>query len=512
MLDILLSSLVAGLLFGSVLALVALGLTIIFGVMDIVNFAHGEFLMLGMYTGLISAEATGLDPVLMLPVAAFVGFVLGVVCYSGFIRFLLRGPMIAQLLGTFGLMLLLRNLALLIFGPEDRAVMSGVLVGRSFDLGMGVIIPATKLAAAGFSVLAFVGVWLLINRTRLGKALKATSLNAQGARYMGIPTEKMNALAWGIGGGSVMVAGAILVNFWSVTPFTGLLFTMMAFAIVALGGFGSVPGAFFAGLVVGLITELPGFWDFVTYTFEVEWMYDVPMTSFKYMWVYLAYSGLAVLQGVSLQVNEGETVAIVGSNGAGKSTLLRAVMGTQPVFEGAIRFQGEAIHNLRTEAIVRKGIVYVPEEKMLFSPLTVEENILMGGYILSDESRIQHNLEVMYELFPQLHERRQQAAATLSGGEQQMLAIGRGLMSDPKVLMLDEPSLGLAPKLVDEVLDTVGRLKQQGMTIVLVEQNVREALDLADRAYVLQTGRIVAEGTGAELQQSDLFRSAFLGI
>jgi branched-chain amino acid transport system permease protein len=276
--------------------LVALGLTIIFGVMDIVNFAHGEFLMLGMYTGLISAEATGLDPVLMLPVAAFVGFVLGVVCYSGFIRFLLRGPMIAQLLGTFGLMLLLRNLALLIFGPEDRAVMSGVLVGRSFDLGMGVIIPATKLAAAGFSVLAFVGVWLLINRTRLGKALKATSLNAQGARYMGIPTEKMNALAWGIGGGSVMVAGAILVNFWSVTPFTGLLFTMMAFAIVALGGFGSVPGAFFAGLVVGLITELPGFWDFVTYTFEVEWMYDVPMTSFKYMWVYLAYFLIMVVR------------------------------------------------------------------------------------------------------------------------------------------------------------------------------------------------------------------------
>ena len=296
MLDILLSSLVAGLLFGSVLALVALGLTIIFGVMDIVNFAHGEFLMLGMYTGLISAEATGLDPVLMLPVAAFVGFVLGVVCYSGFIRFLLRGPMIAQLLGTFGLMLLLRNLALLIFGPEDRAVMSGVLVGRSFDLGMGVIIPATKLAAAGFSVLAFVGVWLLINRTRLGKGLKATSLNAQGARYMGIPTEKMNALAWGIGGGSVMVAGAILVNFWSVTPFTGLLFTMMAFAIVALGGFGSVPGAFFAGLVVGLITELPGFWDFVTYTFEVEWMYDVPMTSFKYMWVYLAYFLIMVVR------------------------------------------------------------------------------------------------------------------------------------------------------------------------------------------------------------------------
>ncbi len=289
MIDILLSSLVAGLLFGSVIALVSLGLTIIFGVMDIVNFSHGEFLMLGMYTGLFTSQITGLEPLLTLPVAALFGFLLGALCYSGFVRYLLRGPMIAQLLGTFGLMLLLRNLALMFFGPEDRAVMSGVLVGKSFDLGMGVIIPATKLAASVISVLAFLGVWLLINRTRFGKALKATSLNPQAARYMGIPTEKMYALAWGLGGATVMVAGAIIVNFWSVTPFAGLLFTMMAFAIVALGGFGSVPGAFFAGLVVGLITEIPGFWDYLTYTFEVEWMYDVPMTSFKYMWVYLAY-------------------------------------------------------------------------------------------------------------------------------------------------------------------------------------------------------------------------------
>ena len=289
MIDILLSSLVAGLLFGSVIALVALGLTIIFGVMDIVNFSHGEFLMLGMYTGLFTSELTGLDPLLTLPVAVLFGFLLGVVCYTSFVRYLLRGPMIAQLLGTFGLMLLPRNLALLFFGPEDRAVMSGVLVGKSFDLGMGVIIPATKLAASAISVLAFLGIWLLINRTRFGKALKATALNPQGARYMGIPTERMYAVAWGLGGATVMAAGAIIVNFWSVTPFAGLLFTMMAFAIVALGGFGSVPGAFFAGLVVGLITEIPGFWDYLTYTFEVEWMYDVPMTSFKYMWVYLAY-------------------------------------------------------------------------------------------------------------------------------------------------------------------------------------------------------------------------------
>ena len=294
--DILLSSIVAGLLFGMVLAIVALGLTIIFGVMDIVNFAHGEFLMIGMYTGLLTAQGLGIDPLLTLPVAAVVGFVLGILCYGGFVKYLLRGPMIAQLLGTFGLMLFLRNLALLIFGSEDRAVHHGLLVGKSFDVGMGIIIPATKLAAAGFSVVAFAAVWLMMNKTRIGKALRATALNTQGARYMGIPTERMNALAWGIGGGSVTIAGALIVNFWSVNPYVGLLFTMMAFAIVALGGFGSVPGAFFAGLVVGMITEIPGFWDFITYTLNWDWMLDVPMTSFKYMWVYVAYFVIMVLR------------------------------------------------------------------------------------------------------------------------------------------------------------------------------------------------------------------------
>jgi len=287
--DILIGSLVAGILIGMILALVALGLTIIFGVMDIVNFAHGEFLMIGMYTGLLTAQATGIDPLLTLPVAALVGFLLGVICYYGFIKYLVRGPMVAQLLGTFGLMLFLRNMALLIFGSEDRSVHSGLLVGKSFDMGMGVIVPATKLAAAVLSVVAFLAIWLLMNRTKTGKALTATALNAQGARYMGIPTDRMNALAWGVGGASVTIAGALLVNFWSVNPFVGLLFTMIAFAIVALGGFGSVPGAFFAGLVVGMIMEIPGFWDFLTYTLNWDWMMDVPMTSFKYTGVYLAY-------------------------------------------------------------------------------------------------------------------------------------------------------------------------------------------------------------------------------
>ena len=224
------------------------------------------------------------------------------------------------------------------------------------------------------------------------------------------------------------------------------------------------------------------------------------------------YSGLPVLQGISLEVGEGETVCVVGANGAGKSTLLRAIMGSQRVFEGRVIFRGREIQKFPTEEIVRMGIIYVPEEKMLFRPLPVEENLILGAYTVKDKQKVQENLEFVYGIFPKLKERRAQAASTLSGGEQQMVAIGRGLMSNPQILMLDEPSLGLAPILVDEVLDTVRRLKKEGITILIVEQNVREALDLADHGYVLQTGRITQEGSGQELLQSDVFRSAFLGI
>jgi len=224
------------------------------------------------------------------------------------------------------------------------------------------------------------------------------------------------------------------------------------------------------------------------------------------------YAGLPVIHGLSMNVGRAETVCVVGSNGAGKSTLLRAIMAAQRAFEGKILFKGSEIHRLQTEDIVKLGIIYVPEEKMLFGPLSVEENLALGAYVLKNTRQVQQNLDFVYTLFPRLKERRNQAASTLSGGEQQMVAIGRGLMSNPEILMLDEPSLGLAPILVDEVLDTVARLKKEGITILLVEQNVREALGLADRGYVMQTGRIVAEGAGKELLESDLFRSAFLGI
>ncbi|HDG96982.1 MAG TPA: ABC transporter ATP-binding protein [Desulfobacterales bacterium] len=224
------------------------------------------------------------------------------------------------------------------------------------------------------------------------------------------------------------------------------------------------------------------------------------------------YGKLQVLHGVSMLVAKGETVSVLGSNGAGKSTLMRAIMASQRVHEGRILLMGEEIHNLRTEEIVRKGIVYVPEEKMLFSPLSVEENLRLGAYVISDEKVVAENLDQVYSLFPVLRERRKQAASTLSGGEQQMVAIGRGLMSNPRILMLDEPSLGLAPLMVEEVFKTIRRLKEQGITILLVEQNVREALEIADRGYVLQTGKITTEGSSKELLESDLFRTAFLGI
>jgi branched-chain amino acid transport system ATP-binding protein len=224
------------------------------------------------------------------------------------------------------------------------------------------------------------------------------------------------------------------------------------------------------------------------------------------------YSGLPVIQDVSLQVREGELVSVVGGNGAGKSTLFKAVMGVLRPTRGTISFRGREVIGLSTPEIVRLGLVCIPEDRKLFRPLSVEENLLLGAYILSDPTRIGTLLEEVYTLFPRLRERRSQAAATLSGGEQQMLAIGRGLMADPQLLLLDEPSLGLAPLLVEEVFRVVKQLKGQGRTILLVEQNVREALEVCTRGYILQTGRTVREGLGQDLLESDIVQKAFLGL
>ncbi|MCD6154185.1 MAG: ABC transporter ATP-binding protein [Candidatus Verstraetearchaeota archaeon] len=227
----------------------------------------------------------------------------------------------------------------------------------------------------------------------------------------------------------------------------------------------------------------------------------------------VSYGEVQVLYQVSISVDRNQLVAVVGANGAGKSTLLKTIAGELKVSRGMIEFEGHDITEIATPERVKLGITYVPEGRHVWGPLTVEENLLLGGYSLTSRGKVKERLEFVYEMFPRLLERRRQKAGTLSGGEQQMLAIGRGLMSNPQLLMLDEPSLGLMPKLVSEVLRAVVELKEAaGLTVLLVEQNVRRSLEIADRGYVLETGRIVQEGTGAELLASDNIKKAYLGI
>jgi branched-chain amino acid transport system ATP-binding protein len=224
------------------------------------------------------------------------------------------------------------------------------------------------------------------------------------------------------------------------------------------------------------------------------------------------YGGVVALHDVSFAVAEGEVVSIIGSNGAGKSTTLRTISGQLRTTRGSISFRGQRIGGLPAHRIAELGVAHVPEGRKLFSRLSVMENLLVGSYSARARAEEQATIERVFEMFPRLRERASQRAGTLSGGEQQMLAIGRGLMLRPVLLMLDEPSLGLAPKLVDEIFATIRVIADEGMTILLVEQNVRESLELADRAYALQTGRTVLTGTGAELLDSDLVREAYLGL
>lgn len=224
------------------------------------------------------------------------------------------------------------------------------------------------------------------------------------------------------------------------------------------------------------------------------------------------YEGIPALQEVTLEVGKGELVAMVGANGAGKSTSLKAIIGTIKPSSGKIEFNQRDITRSSTAEIVRMGIVYIPEARHIFGPLTVEENLLLGAFTSDSEKEVREHLDYVYQLFPILKERRKQKGETLSGGEQQMLAIGRGLMTRPQLLMFDEPSLGLMPKLVSELFKTISLLKEEGYTILLVEQNVREALEIADRGYVLQTGRTIHTGRGKELLESEIVKKAFLGL
>ncbi|EWM68618.1 ABC transporter ATP-binding protein [Micromonospora chalcea] len=228
--------------------------------------------------------------------------------------------------------------------------------------------------------------------------------------------------------------------------------------------------------------------------------------------VSLLYGRIQALHGISLTVDEGEIVALIGANGAGKSTTMRAISGIRPVASGTIKFAGEDITKLRADLRVRRGLCQAPEGRGIFPGMTVLENLDMGAYTRRDKAGIAQDLARVLDLFPRLAERRKQAGGTLSGGEQQMLAVGRALMSRPKLLLLDEPSMGLAPMLIQQIFTIITEINQQGTTILLVEQNAQQALARAHRAYVLETGRIVKSGTGADLLHDPSVKEAYLGV
>ena len=221
------------------------------------------------------------------------------------------------------------------------------------------------------------------------------------------------------------------------------------------------------------------------------------------------YGHIEALKNVSVDVKKGQICSIIGANGAGKSTLLKTISGLVKPVSGMIYFEGKPLPK-RAHKIVAEGIVHVPEGRKTFSGLTIEDNLLVGGTV-ADKSRLAANLEKQYQLFPILKERKNQFAGTLSGGEQQMLAVARGLMSDPKIILLDEPSMGLAPLIVNQIYNLIGQIRESGITVLLIEQNAKKALSICDFAYVLENGKIKLSGTGEELLASDEVRKAYLG-
>lgn len=223
------------------------------------------------------------------------------------------------------------------------------------------------------------------------------------------------------------------------------------------------------------------------------------------------YGMIQALKGISFEVNEGEIVALIGANGAGKSTTMNSIMGLLKTKSGTITYDGVRIDKMATHDIVKMGMTEVPEGRHIFQELTVYENIMLGAYTRKNRDEKKKDVEEMFKLFPRLEERRNQIAGTLSGGEQQMLAVARALMSHPRLLLLDEPSMGLSPILVNEVFDIIKHIHEQGTTILLVEQNAEKALSIADKAYVLETGNITISGTGKELKNNDSIKKAYLG-
>lgn len=226
----------------------------------------------------------------------------------------------------------------------------------------------------------------------------------------------------------------------------------------------------------------------------------------------VSYGYLQIIWGLSVKISEGEIVAMLGPNGAGKTTTLKSIVGIVPPKNGTIKFMGQDIVGKPTHLLTKMGLVFIPEERNLFSAMTVQENLLMGAYTIRDKQKIARNLEYMYRLFPRLEERRSQLAGTMSGGERQMLAIARGLMCNPRMVLLDEPSMGLSPENVVAVFETIKKLRSENVTVLIVEQNVDTTLKFADRAYVMEQGRIAMHSTSENLLRNDHVRKMYLGL
>ena len=227
--------------------------------------------------------------------------------------------------------------------------------------------------------------------------------------------------------------------------------------------------------------------------------------------IHVYYGAIHAIKGISITVNDGELVSLVGANGAGKTTILHTISGLLHATSGEVLLDGKNLQNVPANTIINMGLAHVPEGRHIFSRMTVEENLRMGAYIINDAKRISDNMEKVFHHFPRLKERARQLGGTLSGGEQQMLATGRALMTDPKILLMDEPSMGLSPILVNEIFTIIEQLHNSGITILLVEQNAKKALAVADRAYVLETGKISMQGSAKELAEDDRVRKAYLG-
>lgn len=539
-----LNYLISGISLGSIYAILALGYTMVYGIAKMLNFAHGDVIMVGAYICFFAASKYGLPPIVGVLAAVAVCTALGMVIEKLAYKPLRQATSLAVLITAIGVSYFLQNAALLLWTSSPKVFPNFFSQQTVNESGKKIKIPGFQLfggqlrisyvtvvtIAACLVIMAVLS--LFINRTKMGKAMRACSEDKGAAQLMGINVDATISVTFAIGSGLAAIAGVLLCSAYpTLVPTTGSMPGIKAFTAAVFGGIGSIPGALPGGVIeimakAYISTQMS---DAVVFLVLIVVLLVKPagllgkkvseksgkkgggggmMLRASDMNVY--YGPIHAVKNVSFEVNEGEIVTLIGANGAGKSTTLKTVSGLMRSKTGSIEFMGKSISGTAPHKIVQLGIAHMPEGRRIFTSMTVEENLDMGAYT-APAGDLEADKEAVFRQFPRLEERRKQIAGTLSGGEQQMLAMGRALMSHPKLLMLDEPSMGLAPILVEQVFDIIRSLHEAGTTILLVKQDAETALSIADRAYVLETGTVTLAGTGGELAQSEQVRRAYLG-